>query len=252
MGLATPIIISCSAALFIIMERLFPYNQGQGIFRDGFWVDLIGYGLIQSYLLGVLLSYILYSLDDVFQTSQWRLIGHWPIWVQVLFFVITHDLATYLIHRAQHHNRFLWRLHEAHHSCQSVDWLSGIRSHSLEICLYQSVEYLPIVLLGAHPVVPLYKAMANSIYGMFIHANLSWQIPGPLRWIFNGPEFHRWHHANEDASVYNRNFATKFVLWDHFFGTFFAPQKLASRYGDRTFPRSYLGQHLFAFRREAK
>ena len=61
-----------------------------------------------------------------------HLLGAWPIWLQVLFFVVTHDLYIYLFHRLQHRSPTLWRLHEAHHATTEVDWLSGSRSHAFE------------------------------------------------------------------------------------------------------------------------
>lgn len=247
----SPVIIVSAAFLFILLEKYFPYNKGRRLFRPGFWMDLIGYGLIQSYLLGLIISNLIWYIDNSTGISRFHLVSDWPIWVQVVFFIVTHDLATYLIHRTQHRSKFLFRFHEAHHSAEDVDWLAGIRSHSGEIMIYQMVEYLPIVLLGAAPEVPLYKAIANSTYGMYIHANLRFRM-GPLLYILNGPELHRWHHANNDVAAYDKNFATKFAIWDFMFGTVFNPKDaIADEFGpgDPNFPRSYMGQLLHAFKR---
>jgi len=246
----SPCFIVGSALLFLGLERKFPYNSGQRAFRDGFWVDLIGYGVVQSYLMGVIISALIGAVDRWTGLSHHGLVSHWPIALQVAFFILTHDLNTYLIHRAQHRSKVLWRTHEAHHSCTNVDWLSGIRSHSLEILMYQTVEFLPVVLLGASPKVPLYKAMANAVYGMYIHSNLKIRM-GKLLWVINGPELHRWHHANDDQRAYDKNFATKFTVWDRLLGTWFDPgENRAADYGpsDGDFPEGWVSQHLFAFR----
>jgi len=71
-----------------------------------------------------------------------------------------------------HGNKYLWRLHEAHHSPKKVDWLSGSRSHAFEILINQTVEFLPIVLLGSPPEVAAYKGVISAVWGMYIHANL--------------------------------------------------------------------------------
>lgn len=249
--IVTPIFIVSAAFVFMFLERIFPYNPNQKLFREGFWVDLIGYGLVQSYLLSLIISFLIRWMDSVGGFSRFRLVSDWPIWQQVVFFIVTHDLMTYLIHRSQHSNKYLWRFHEAHHSCYDVDWLSGIRSHSGEIMIYQMCEFIPVVFLGAAPEVPLYKAMANSVYGMYIHSNLSWRH-GPLLYILNGPELHRWHHANNDTGAYDKNYATKFALWDFLFGTIFMPKgKTAADYGpeDPKFPKGWVSQHLYAFRK---
>ncbi len=245
----SPIFIIGSGVGFALLERYFPYNKGQTLFRDGFWTDLIGYGIIQSYLLGLLIATIIYFIDNHTGISRLQIVSGWPIWLQVVLFIIWHDLNTYIIHRTQHRSKRLWRTHEAHHACLDVDFLSGIRSHSLEILMYQTVEYLPVILLGAAPEVPLYKGMANAVYGMYIHSNLNWRM-GKLLFVFNGPELHRWHHANDDTRAYDKNFGTKFTIWDRLFGTYFTPQTTATQYGlgDPKFPKGYLAQHWYAFR----
>jgi sterol desaturase/sphingolipid hydroxylase (fatty acid hydroxylase superfamily) len=246
----SPIFIVASALAFIGLERIFPYNKGQKVFREGFWVDLVGYGILQSYVLTLVISSLIYFIDNNTGISRLRIVSDWPIWAQVLLFIVWHDFNTYWIHRTQHRSKWLWRTHEAHHACKDVDWLAGIRSHSGEILIYQTVEYLPVILLGAAPEVPLYKGMANAVYGMYIHSNLNWRM-GKLLYFLNGPELHRWHHANDDESAFNRNFATKIATWDWLFGSGWDPKgRQATLYGpeDPAFPKGYFAQHFFAFR----
>src|SRR5262249_49895226 len=149
--------------------------------------------------------------------SHQGLVSGWAVWLQVLFFLLTHDLYIYLFHRLQHRSRLLWRIHEAHHSVPEVDWLSGIRSHSLEILINQTIEFAPIVLVGAAPEVAVIKGTVSAIWGMFIHSNLDIRL-GVLQYVINGPEMHRWHHADQ-PEAYGTNFATKFAFWDWLFGT---------------------------------
>src|SRR5262249_31608188 len=148
----------------------------------------------------------------------------------------------------------LWRIHEAHHSARVVDWLSGVRSHSLEILINQTVEFAPMILLGASPTVIIVKGAVSAIWGMFIHANIDVRL-GVLQYVFNGPEMHRWHHSN-DPRAFGKNFSTKLALWDWLFGTAFFPDRDAERaaeYGlvDRVypedFPAAYFVQHAEPF-----
>jgi sterol desaturase/sphingolipid hydroxylase (fatty acid hydroxylase superfamily) len=169
--------------------------------------------------------------------------------VQVLFFLITHDLYIYLFHRLQHRIPLLWRIHEAHHATRDVDWLSGSRSHALEILINQTIEYAPIVLLGAAPEVPLIKMTIGSLWGMYIHSNIDVRS-GRLQVFINGPEMHRWHHALEITT--GINFGTKLAVWDWLFGTAWLPPEKARRYGiAEPFPEGYLAQQIFAFRKRA-
>jgi len=252
--------IAGAAVIFMVAERLLPYNRGQKLLRTGFWLDIGWYNFFQSFLLALVISEILVQAQGALSIGARGFVSDWPILGQVAFFVVTHDLYIYLFHRWQHNNPLLWRLHEAHHSVPEVDWLSGIRSHPLEILINQTIEYAPMILLGAHPDAVLFKSAFGSIYGMFIHSNLQVSL-GMLRYVFNGPELHRWHHANCDQRAYNKNFATKFSLWDSLFGTFFNPTGIARDYGlvEQSFPEGrlrylyfdgYLRQVFMAFRRE--
>ena len=242
------IIIIGAAVLFIILERIFPYNKGQKVLRQGFFDDLALYTIAQSYILGIIIfSYIIHYIDTTTGVSRLKLVSDWPIWVQLVFFTVTHDLYIYLMHKWQHKNKWLWRLHEAHHSPKEVDWLSGSRSHAFEILINQTVEFLPIVLLGAPVEVIAYKGVISAVWGMYIHSNLNINT-GKLQLFINGPEMHRWHHTTGKGR--NRNFATKLAIWDWMFGTAYLPEnEKAEVYGLKTFfPDHYFKQFVYAFR----
>ena len=245
--------LSLTAALVLIaLERRFPYDPRQRLLRTGFFTDLIGYGLIQSYVLGLCISGGIAWLDRQTGLSRLHLVSDWPIALQVLFFLVTHDLYIYWFHRLQHYSDLLWRTHEAHHSGDDVDWLSGTRSHSLEILINQSIEFAPIALLGAAPEVALIKATLDVIWGMYIHSNIDVRS-GRWQYFINGPEMHRWHHARELPAP-GRNFATKLAIWDHLFGTAHLPPSKPAAYGydDPAYPRTgfwaWVRQHVHAFR----
>jgi sterol desaturase/sphingolipid hydroxylase (fatty acid hydroxylase superfamily) len=124
-----------------------------------------------------------------------------------------------------------------------------MRSHFAEIWINQTVEYAPIVLLGAPPEVAVLKGTISAVWGLWIHANVDIRT-GWLQYFINGPEAHRWHHAT-DKDAYDTNFATKLAIWDWLFGTAFLPQgRRPEGYGldDPAFPTGFFRQQLFAFR----
>ena len=245
--LYSTLIIVGTAIFFIIVERIWPYTKGQKVLREGFFDDLALYTIAQSYILGILIfTYIINFIDDSTGLSRLQLFRDVPIWIQLVFFLITHDLYIYWMHRWQHKNKYLWRIHEAHHSPKKVDWLSGSRSHALEILINQTIEFLPIVLLGSPPEVIAYKGVISAVWGMYIHSNLNIHT-GKLQKIINGPEMHRWHHSTGKGR--NRNFSTKLAIWDWMFNTAYFPDYKPDVYGLRTyFPKNYFIQTLFAFR----
>ncbi|MBK7255985.1 MAG: sterol desaturase family protein [Ignavibacteria bacterium] len=267
------IIISAAAVLMIVLEKYYPYTKGQKIFREGFFNDIVMYSVFQSYVLGLIIFGFLNWIKFNTDLYQYSLIGSWPVWVQVLFFLVTHDFYIYWFHRWQHSSKILWRTHEAHHSPKTVDWLSGARSHSLEILINQTVEFAPIILLGAAPEVAIYKGMISAIWGMFIHSNIDVRL-GKLQYFINGPEMHRWHHSDDGGKEYQNNFSTKLAVWDWLFGTAFFPDpaiRKPKRFGlsdtpdyplsEKEFPhknfwkvfiadiKAYIRQHIYAFRK---
>ncbi len=236
--------------LFIILERKFPYRKGIPVIRKGFWPDLIWYTFIQSYFLKIIIfDYIILPADRHFNLSSLQIVSGWPVALQVLFFLVTHDFYIYWFHRWQHHSKILWRTHEAHHSNTEVDWLAGTRSHSIEILINQTIEFAPIVLLGANPVVVPVKALIDAVWGMYIHSNINVKS-GWLQYIINGPEMHQWHHADQQE-VFYANYSTKIALWDWLFGTAYLPaNKKPERFGlYYPYPEDYFLQHVHAFKK---
>jgi len=249
----TSIILACWVVFIIAWERISPYRKGLAFFREGFWVDLVWYTLIQSFFLKILIfDYIIMPLQKHFDLSHLQLINHWPVALQVLFFVVTHDLYIYLFHRFQHSNKVFWRIHEAHHSGKEVDFLAGSRSHIMEIVINQTIEFAPIILLGANPVVVPIKALIDAMFGMFIHANVKVKM-GKFKYILNSPELHLWHHANYQE-VFHANFSTKFSVWDYLFGTVYDPGHAPGNKPENwglyyDYPKDYFLQHAFSVKR---
>jgi sterol desaturase/sphingolipid hydroxylase (fatty acid hydroxylase superfamily) len=247
-------ILAAWSVLMIALERRFPYDKGQKIFRVGFFTDFFWYTLVQGYVMGLLIS-------SLIRVMPWRLhfVSSWPIILQLAFFWVTHDLYIYCFHRLQHRSKILWRTHEAHHSVKHVDWLAGSRSHPLEILINQTIEYAPIVILGAHPDVAFMKGILDATWGMYIHSNIGVRTRW-LQYFVNGPEMHRWHHSAWYTGT-GFNFATKIAIWDWIFGTAYLPPEGPKAYGLSDEPRfpeestraslvtTYWKQIVYAFRR---
>src|SRR6201986_3618708 len=238
-----------SVFIFIWLERKYPYTEGMPVFRDGFWVDLIWYTFIQSYFLKIFIfDYLIEPMRRSWHLESMHWLDHWPIALQVLLFLVIHDFYIYWFHRAQHHSKLLWRTHEAHHSNTEVDWLAGTRSHIVEIIINQTIEFAPIVLLGANPIVVPIKALIDAVWGMYIHSNIDVRS-GKLQYFINGPEMHQWHHAN-DRAVFYANYSTKFAIWDWLFGTAYLPGKKPAEFGlYYDYPKDYFLQHLFVIKK---
>jgi len=231
-----PIIMAWGLVMFAL-ERRFPYDKAQRAFRIGIFTDFLWYTIVQSYVLGLLIAMIIRALDGATGLSRLHVLSGWPIWAQLLFFFVTHDFYIYWFHRFQHGSGLFWRTHEAHHSVHDVDFVAGSRSHPLEIVINQTIEYAPIVLLGAHPDVALMKGVVDATWGMWIHSNIAARA-GVLQYVINGPEMHRWHHSRAFTGA-GFNFGTKLAIWDWLFGTAYLPYLRETKVAKR----SDLGDH---------
>jgi sterol desaturase/sphingolipid hydroxylase (fatty acid hydroxylase superfamily) len=154
------------------------------------------------------------------------------------------ELGGYAYHRLAHAVPALWRLHEVHHSSETMDWLASFRQHPIEILLLTLAQNAPLVLLG----VPL-GAHAAVLVGLklatvFVHSNV--RVPvGPLRFVVATPRFHHRHHQREGATA---NFASFLPVIDLVFGSYSAER--ARRFGiDRKLPDSFVGLLLAPLRR---
>src|SRR5262249_43312419 len=117
-GLITPeplistTLIVAWALLIIALERKFPYEP-QPLFRREFWTDLVWFSPIFSVLMGwMAYKFAIPAIDHFTGWSTSRGIRDWPIWIQVVVSLVTHDLFIYTFHRSMHRNRFLWRIHQ--------------------------------------------------------------------------------------------------------------------------------------------
>ena len=247
-ALWAPAIVVAGALAIIALERRFPYDR-QRFWRRGLGVDLVGYALVQSAVLSVVINALVRGLAAVTGVEPGHgAVSGWPFAAQLALFIVSHDFYIYWFHRAQHRVPLLWRLHEAHHSAREVDWIAGSRSHALEIVINQTIEVAVMVLLGARTDVMLYKGAISIVSGMWIHANIDLRI-GWLSYLLNGPELHRWHHAIDYAPP-GKNYATKFSIWDYLFGTADRRPGRPAGYGlAESFPDGFLAQQAHAFRR---
>ncbi|HEY4644626.1 MAG TPA: sterol desaturase family protein, partial [Bacteroidota bacterium] len=111
-----------TGVLFVVLERLIPFRKGQSIFRKGFFDDLALYTALQELILSLILSRVIIAVNEHLPHWKTTFVTDWPIYLQVAFFLVTHDFYIYVTHRLRHKWRWWWRLHEAHHSNTEIDW----------------------------------------------------------------------------------------------------------------------------------
>ena len=240
------------------LERLFAWRWGQKAWRAQFGQDLF-WLVFNGHYLGVGLAVV---ADVVLQrlvvwAGGWpwpapeslALLKTTPLWLQFVVFLVFKDLLEWGVHNLLHRVPWLWTFHKLHHSIAELDWIGNMRFHWMEVVVYKSLTYLPLVVLGIDGRVILWVAIFGTLVGHLNHANLPWDW-GPLRFLFNSPRFHVWHHDVVQHGRGGQNFAVVFSLWDWLFGTAYSPTDRVQpeRLGfadDAAFPQKLLPRLLY-------
>lgn len=136
------------------------------------------------------------------------------VWVAGLFL---QDLCFYWYHRCSHRVRMLWAAHEAHHSSAYCNLTTALRQSWLSP-LYSYSFFLPMALLGFHPLVIITLQSVSLIYQFFLHTESVGRL-GPVEWIMNTPSHHRAHHGS-NTEYLDTNYGGIFIIWDRIFGSF--------------------------------
>lgn len=139
----------------------------------------------------------------------------WWVWVLLLF---VEDFTYYWFHRISHESRLFWASHVVHHSSKKYNLSTALRQ-TWSGGFYSFVFWLPLILIGFHPLMVLTQMSISLIYQYWIHTELIKKMPKWFEAIFNTPSHHRVHHATNPQYL-DRNHAGIFIIWDRFFGTF--------------------------------
>jgi len=85
------------------------------------------------------------------------------------------------------------------------------------------VFFLPLALIGFHPLVIGTLLIINLRYQFFLHTELVGRL-GPLEWILNTPSHHRVHHGANPCYL-DKNYGGVLIIFDRMFGTFAAERR---------------------------
>jgi sterol desaturase/sphingolipid hydroxylase (fatty acid hydroxylase superfamily) len=241
-----------STLIFIFIEKLFALRKDQPVFRAEWQTDF-NHFIVNHMVVGFVLLATNLLVHKLFGWAAKDGIRFWvqglPFFLALFLIVLVADLVQYWTHRAYHEVPLLWRLHAVHHSVKSMDWLAGSRQHILELIITRTLVLAPIFVLGfSKEVIDAYIIIVG-FQAVFNHANVSVRL-GPLRYVIVTPNFHHWHHSQDDAAI-DKNYAAHFAFLDYAFGTAVkSDQAWPARYGvvGDYVPNGFLKQLAFPFR----
>ena len=250
-------------SLFVwMLEVIFPWRKDQGSFRKDFWLDgfymffnfflfsLIGYNALSNVVVELFNNFLKsIGVENLVALN----IASWPGWSQLLFLFVLADFLQWNIHRFLHHVPWLWNFHKVHHSVEEMGFAAHLRYHWMETIIYKSLQYIPLAMIGFGLQDFFIVHIFSVAIGHFNHANLNitW---GPLKYVFNSPNMHIWHHARHlpDGKL-SVNYGISLSLWDYLFGTAWTPRSGRDEAlgfdGVESFPKTFYDQVTYPFRK---
>jgi len=246
------------------LEILFPWRKNQSVFRKDFWLDTF-YMFFNFFILNLIILIALSNtaaqfLNDILgnlglSISSFQLfdVNQLPNWLGLFVFFLVSDFVQWNTHRLLHRVPFLWHFHKVHHSVKEMGFAAHLRYHWMEPVVYKSLLYIPIAIIGnyeAKDVAIVY--FFTIMIGHLNHANLGWDY-GVLKYIFNNPKMHIWHHAKALPKhlKFGMNYGLTLSIWDYIFKTSYIPHSgkdiELGFSGDDRFPKGFLKQELYPF-----
>ena len=132
--------------------------------------------------------------------------------------LILEDLAFYIEHRVDHYCRLFWAVHVTHHSSEEFNLTTGFRSSVFQP-VYRFLYFIPIALMGFHPMDIVFMYSVTQTYGILVHTEYIKKMPRWFEAIFVSPSHHRVHHAS-NVRYLDKNMGMCLIIWDKMFGTF--------------------------------
>lgn len=247
-----------------IIEIAFPWRKDQSIFRKDFWLDTF-YMFFNFFIFSIVISGIYNVLELGFgkigitvKSMSIMDISIWPMWLQLLVFFVVLDFVQWFTHVLLHRFETLWRFHQVHHSVKEMGFAAHLRYHWMENILYKPLKVFGVMILGGFEPEQAYIVHFIAItIGHLNHANvkITW---GPLKYIFNNPVMHLYHHAYSlpQDKQHGVNFGISLSLWDYLFKTSYVPEDSGTitlgYKGDNTMPKNFWGQLTYGFFRNRK
>lgn len=245
-----------------LAELLLPWRKEQKPIRQDFWLDT-GYMYFNFFIFSIVISGFYQVINhNVVQMGMTATslavvnISQWHFAVQLMIFFIVLDFVQWFTHRMLHRIPLLWRFHQVHHSIKEMGFSGHLRYHPMENIFYKPLKTLAVMLLGGfEPEHAFIVHFVTIAIGHLNHANLKLDY-GPLRYVFNNPVMHLYHHAYKMPKQhrYGVNFGISLSIWDYIFGSAYVPERSGmiklGYTGDEGMPSQFLKQLAHGFGRQ--
>ena len=210
--------------LLTLAEMIATYIQEKPYYekRETIGSVLVGLG---SLVIGAGVKLVMiYSIVWFYNQLPWRMSLQW--WTLVPCYLIF-DFFSYWAHRISHEHRFWWTTHVVHHSGEHYNLSTAFRLSWIQNL--KIIFFLPVALVGFHPVVFFTVSQAAVLFQFWVHTEYIRRLPGWIEFVFATPSNHRVHHGSQPKYI-DKNYGATFIFWDRLFGTY-QPEEEAPIYG---------------------
>jgi len=199
---------------FVALEWIFGSKKYPDLYNSKDFLASLSIGLGNLVLNGFMKLGMFTVFLFFFNLAPFKIPHTW--WSYVLCLIVL-DFCRYWAHRIAHEQRFWWSTHVVHHSSEHYNLSVSFRlswTQNLKI-----VFFLPVILMGFHPLVFFIVHQIEVLYQFWIHTELIRKLPAPIEYIFTTPSHHRVHHSVNEKYI-DKNYGSTFIIWDRMFGTF--------------------------------
>lgn len=198
-----------------LLESKMPYEarwqESDGQLIADLSHTLLNKGLVQFLIVQLMALGVLGDRSD-------SATGQLSLPVQVLVGLVISEIGLYGAHRLAHEWPLLWRCHAVHHSVKKLWLINTGRFHFIDSIASVAASIPFLLISGISMDAVVWVSAITAYIGILTHCNVDVDC-GPLNYIFNTPNLHRWHHSTVREEG-NTNYGENIMLWDILLGTF--------------------------------
>jgi len=202
--------------LLIGIELVIDRLKQSNLYRFNDAVTNISCGLSQQVSAVAIKAFLLVGYWYLYETYRVFDIPN-TIWTYALLFVGV-DFCYYWFHRYAHEVSAFWGTHIVHHQSEEYNLSVALRQ-SIFQSVISNLFYLPLALIGFHPLAFVMINSIQTLYQFWIHTRTIGRLHPAIEFVFNTPSHHRVHHGINPKYI-DKNHGGTFIFFDRMFGTF--------------------------------
>ena len=147
---------------------------GRKVYRFNDFIANLGCG-IGSQVVGAFTKSVIFAVYLlVYEHARLSHPGEHSLLTWIAAFLLV-DLLYYWFHRLSHEVNFLWAAHIVHHQSEEYNLSVALRQSWWQ-GLFSFWFYVPIALLGVHPLIIVTVGAVNTLYQFWIHTKAIGQV----------------------------------------------------------------------------